>query len=183
MQIAVYPGSFNPLHIGHLAILQYLEEHFDKVLLVVSPQNPLKGFDTSGSARKRLEDAAEALAGHPELHAECCDIEFSLGEPSYTYKTMAALRAKYPEDVLTLVIGADNLDNFDKWRNYKDILLNFPLLVYPRKGYDAYTAKAKLTEAEPASRIELADMPVVDISSTTIREMLQRGEDASSLMI
>lgn len=178
MRIAVYSGSFDPLHIGHLAILAYLNQHFDKVLLVVSPQNPFKGESKVSNSFERLEAARKVVKRHPELaNVEVSDIEFTMSTPQYTYRTLEVIHEKYPFDEICLVIGGDNLAVFKHWRNYKHILLDYSVLVYPRIGFDSTELRNTLLEENPSYHITLADMPLVNISSTEIRETLSKGEN------
>lgn len=172
MKIAVYCGSFNPLHKGHEAIMKHLteKEDFDKVLLIVSPQNPLKEANTTGPARYAA--ALKALERHPEIHnVEVSDIELGMEPPHYTIRTLETLRQLYPNDSLTLVIGADNLESFPRWRDYRRILKEFGITVYPRKGYHRGHLKARLLKEDPSYRIELLNAPLVTISSTDIRNI------------
>ena len=119
MQVAVYSGSFDPLHLGHLAILRQLVDRFDAVYLVVSPQNPLKSEDKASGAERRLRAAREAVARHPELDGKVKvdDIEFSLGLPSYTIHTLDALQRREPGNSFCLVMGADSLAGFRRWKD------------------------------------------------------------------
>lgn len=184
MQIAVYSGSFDPLHIGHLAVLAYLNGRFDKVLLVVSPQNPFKGAEKAANATARLSAAREAVERHPELaRVEVCDIEFQMSAPQYTFRTLEALQALYPSDTLTLVIGGDNLSAFNRWRNYAQILLQFGVLVYPREGFDSEAVKATLLKENELYRIDIARMPLVSVSSTEIREAETHGDDVKKWLM
>lgn len=184
MQIAVYSGSFDPLHIGHLAVLAYLNGRFDKVLLVVSPQNPFKGAEKAANATARLAAAREAVERHPELaRVKVCDIEFQMSAPQYTFRTLEALQELYPTDNLTLVIGGDNLSAFNRWRNYAQILLQFGVLVYPREGFDSEAVKATLLKENEHYRIELARMPLVSVSSTEIREAETHGDDVKKWLM
>ncbi len=185
MQIAVYSGSFDPLHEGHLAILSHLEKAYDKVLLVVSPQNPFKGNEKAMNANPRLENVREAIARHRELKkVEVSDIEFNLSAPQYTCRTLDVLQKMYPSDSLTLIMGADNLNCLSRWRNYSEILLEYGVDVFPRRGYDMAADRDALLRENPLYRIHLSDMPLVDISSTQIREAarleMQENPDKSS---
>ena len=112
MRIAVYSGSFDPLHIGHLAIMDYLsrDSSFDWVYLVISPQNPFKDASKADNAQERFENAVAAVRRHPELHVWVDDIELRMGQPSYTIRTLDALREREPGNEFVLVMGADNLD-------------------------------------------------------------------------
>lgn len=181
MRIAVYSGSFNPLHIGHLAILRRLVAQFDLVYLVVSPQNPFKDASTNQTGPARLEAAREAVARHPELGGKVKveDIELGMEPPHYTIRTLRALREREPGNDFTLVIGADNLEGFPHWREHDAILREFGIAVFPRKGYHRGHLKARLMREDPAYRIELIDAPFVNVSSTEIREALAAGVDVS----
>lgn len=185
MKIAVYSGSFNPLHIGHQAILEYLtrEGLFDHVYLIVSPQNPFKDAANALTGRERFEAAVEAVARHHELNVTVDDIELEMDPPSYTIRTLDALREREPENDFTLVIGGDNLDCIMRWREPERILLEYGVAVYPRTGYDTGSIRAGLLEQNPDYRIMVLDAPVVDISSTEIREGLAQGKDMSSVMM
>ena len=138
MKIAVYTGTFNPLHIGHLAIMKHLTRDygFDSVYLIVSPQSPFKEYMTVESGMERFLAAKEAVARHPELKVKADDIELHLPAPQYTIRTLDALKAREPENDFTLVIGADNLKDICKWKDYRKILCRYGVAVYPRKGYD-----------------------------------------------
>ena len=185
MNIAVYSGSFNPLHIGHLAILRFLTEKagFDLVYLVVTPQNPFKQTHSLPSGQGRFDAAAEAVARHPEIRVQLEDIELKMPPPQYTIRTLDALRAREPENDFTLVIGADNLSSFQGWRFHERILLEYGVVVYPRKGFHRSHARARLLKENPAYKIRLLDAPRVDISSTEIREGLEAGKDMSAYLM
>ena len=212
MRIAVYPGSFNPLHIGHQAIMEYLtkEEEYDWVYLVVSPKNPIKTTIKAETARDRYEAAVAAVKRHPDLHVWVDDIELNMEPPQYTIKTLDTLRQREPENDFTLVVGADNLENIHRWRDFQRILADYGVAVYPRKGSDLAVIKSKLIEecrhlpapyvldsneyAEEGRRsleetlrdtynIEILAAPIVDISSTQIREGIAEGRDMSEWMM
>ena len=185
MKIAVYSGSFNPLHVGHQAIMEYLtrEGAFDWVYLVVSPQSPFKGSENVLTGRERYEAAVEAVKRHPEIRVWVDDIELDMEPPHYTIRTLDALREREPENEFTLVIGADNLESFPRWRDYQRILKEYGILVYPRKGYHRGYLKARLLREDPTYRIELLKAPRVDISSTEIRDGLAAGRDMSKYLM
>lgn len=212
MRIAVYSGSFNPLHIGHQAIMEYLtrKEEYDWVYLVVSPKNPIKTTVRAETARDRYEAAIEAVKRHPELHVWVDDIELRMPPPQYTIKTLDALKQREPENDFTLVVGADNLENIHRWRDFQRILAEYGVAVYPREGYDHELIRQRLIEecknlpapyvldaneyAERGRRsleetlrdtynIKIIDAPVVNISSTEIREGLEKGEDMSEWLM
>ena len=179
MNVAVYSGSFNPLHIGHQAILSYLtrEGSFDQVYLVVSPQSPFKDAAQARTGSQRYAAAVEALKRHPDIQARAEDIELTMPPPHYTIRTLDALRLREPENVFTLIIGADNLASFPRWRDYDRILLEYGIAVYPRKGHHRGHLKARLMKENPDYRIRLLPASRVDISSTEIRAALEKGED------
>ena len=185
MRIAVYSGSFNPLHIGHLAIMRTLSvwEGADWTYLVVSPQNPLKDAESAASARQRYRAALEALGRHPELRVWVDDIELRMPPPSYTVRTLDTLRRQEPDNTFTLVIGGDNLALIRRWKDYRRILTEYGVAVYPRRGYDSEALRAELLAEDPAYRISLLDCPLVDVSSTQIREAIGKGADVSGLLM
>lgn len=212
MRIAVYSGSFDPLHIGHQAIMEYLtrEKAFDWVYLVISPQNPFKDPSKALTGEQRYRAAIEAVRRHPELHVWVDNIELSMDPPHYTIRTLDALRRREPENEFTLVVGADNLENMLKWRDAPRILTEYGVAVYPRKGFDLdairrfmyekmrvlpspYVLDASSLRDNPGTmgledhdrlyKIEIIDAPIVDISSTRIREGIAAGEDMSAWMM
>ena len=187
MKIAVYSGSFDPLHIGHQAIMEFLtkEREFDWVYLIISPQNPFRDASKADNARKRYEAAVDAVCRHPELRVWVDDIEFGMPVPNYTIRTLDALSLREPDNEFTLVMGADNLDCIRGWKDYRRILTEYGVVVYPRSGYDLDAIMAGLKEEDPEGRyrIQILDAPTVDISSTRIREGLAAGEDMSEWMM
>lgn len=200
MEVAVYSGSFNPLHIGHLAIMRYLTDSmgFDMVYLVVSPKNPIKSTVSADTGAERYEAALEAVARHPGLKVMVDDIELHMPAPQYTVRTLDALAAREPDNRFTFVLGADNLADIRRWRDYGRILSDYGVVVYPRKGYDMEKAKAELmAECRAGSgafgsgrpgtgqyRIRLmSGAPVVDISSTELRAAIAAGADVSAFLM
>ena len=187
MDIAVYSGSFNPLHIGHLAIMKHLvgEAGFDMVYLIVSPKNPLKDGISSDSGLDRYNAALAAVARHfgSKGDIKVDDIELTMPEPHYTIRTLDALREREPDNDFTFVMGADSLGDIRRWKDYGRILKEFGVAVFPRKGFDLETLKGDLLEEDPAYKITLLNAEMVDISSTTIREALASGQDVSSWLM
>ena len=185
MNVAVYSGSFNPLHKGHEAIIRFLtrEAGFDIVYLVVTPQNPFKERHSLPAGKDRYNAALDALARHPELKVKASDIELKMLPPQYTINTLDALKKLEPENDFTLVIGADNLANFIGWRYPERILLEYGVVVFPRKGYHRGHARARLLKENPLYKIELLKAPLVTISSTQIREGLAAGKDMSKWLM
>ena len=209
MRIAVYSGSFDPLHIGHQAIMEYLTNvrDFDWVYLVISPQNPFKDPQKALNAEQRYRAAVQAVLRHPELHVWVDNIELQMPAPHYTIKTLDALKKREPENDFTLVIGADNLQDIHKWRDAPRLLSEYGVTVYPRKGYDVHKIREMLLEEckhfpapyvldswttpDTASletldrlyNIRIIDAPIVDISSTQIREREAEGADMSEYLM
>lgn len=204
MNIAVYSGSFNPLHIGHLAIMKYLigEGGFDCVYLIVSPKNPLKEGIDSASGRDRFEAAVEAVKRHfPEplsagdipsttyssadkgRRVKVDDIELNMPAPHYTIRTLDTLREREPDNCFTLVMGADNLADIRRWRDYRRILKEYGVAVYPRKGFDLTAIKEDLLTEDHTYRISIMNAEMVDISSTIIRNAIAAGQDMSQWLM
>ena len=191
MKIAVYSGSFNPLHIGHQAIMEYLTESmgFDMVYLIVSPKNPIKLTVSAETGRERYEAAVAAVERHPELKVKVDDIELDMPAPQYTIKTLDALAAREPDNTFTFVLGADNLADIRRWRDYGRILADYGVVVYPRKGFDMKQIKETLMQECIGMRGKqyriclMEDAPIVDISSTELRAAFAAGIDASAYLM
>jgi nicotinate-nucleotide adenylyltransferase len=174
MKIGLLFGSFNPIHIGHLVIANYMAEFtdLDQVWLVVSPQNPLKSKNILSDSRKRLATVKKAVGGNPKIRVS--DVEFSMPQPSYTINTLAALSKKYAKDKFVLIMGSDNLNLFHKWKDYKKILAGYEIYVYPRHGKTNLSGFKSLTGFKG---VKLVNAPRMDISSTFIREQIKKGKD------
>lgn len=173
----LYFGSFNPIHVGHLIVAEYLREHtdLDEVWIVVSPHNPFKQKATLASDYARLEMVRLALEDFDGIRA--CDAEFYLPRPSYTADTLLHLSQKYPERTFCLMMGADTLIGFERWKNYEFLLKYFPLYIYPRPGYSnthPLLDKAQVTVLEHA--------PQVEVSASAIREDLRAGRQVRALV-
>ena len=163
MKIGLFFGSFNPIHVGHLIIANYMAENtdLDKVWLVVSPHNPHKKRETLADDADRLYLVELAIAGNSNLQAS--DIEFDLEKPSYTVHTLAYLKEQQPEDEFVLIMGGDNLATLHKWKNYDYILKNHQIYVYRRPNYD-------LGELSTHAAVHLFEVPMMEISSTFVRK-------------
>ncbi len=179
MRIAVYGGSFDPMHEGHIAVMRALAGCglFDRTLVVVSPRNPLKEEGKRANAAQRLAAAGREVLARPELNAEVCDVEFRLQDgdsPLYTWRTLDVLAEEYPTDSLTLAIGADSLADIHRWSRYEYILTQYGVAVYPRTGTDLEAVRDALLAENPSFRITLLEGEKVDISSTQIRNAAGR---------
>ena len=166
----LYFGSFNPIHIGHLAIANYMLEFtdLDEICFVVSPHNPLKSKDTLLANHHRYAMAVRATEDYYPFQVS--NVEFKLSQPSYTINTLTVLSEKYPEKQFVLIMGSDNLNSFHKWKNYEVILKLYSLYVYPRRGSDGGDLKN-----HPA--VEWVDAPLMEISSSFIRNAIHQKKD------
>ena len=164
-KIGIFGGSFNPIHCGHIALAQAVQKQcgMDEVWLMVSPQNPLKQQADLLDDNLRLELAQKALEGVEGVCAS--DYEFHLPKPSYTWNTLHQLSEDYPDCEFFLLIGGDNWAHFERWRQWKDILRHYEVIVYPRDNY-----------------LGTIDVPLLDVSSTEIRQKVRAGERISGLV-
>ena len=165
MKIGIFGGSFNPIHTGHVALAQAVLKQceLDEVWLMVSPQNPLKQQSDLLDDSLRFEMAQKALEGINGVKA--CDYEFRLPKPSYTWNTLQQLSKDFPDHRFCLLIGGDNWAHFERWRHWKDILRHYDVIVYPRDEF--------------AGTI---DLPLINVSSTEIRQKVRAGERISGLV-
>jgi nicotinate-nucleotide adenylyltransferase len=177
-KVGLYFGSFNPIHIGHLAIAGYMTEYagIDQIWFVVSPQNPLKKKETLLDDRHRLRMTELAIGDNDHLKAS--DIEFKLPVPSYTIDTLAWLKEKYPRNKFVLVMGEDNLYTFHKWKNAKELAANYSLYVYPRPG-TVRPPHVLLDELIEKADIHFVNAPHMEISGTFIRNGIKSKKDMS----
>lgn len=174
LKVGLYFGSFNPVHIGHLSIANYIwqNEDVDEIWMVVSPQNPFKEKSSLWDEKVRLELLQTALSGHSKIRVST--VEFELPQPSYTYYTLRELRAKFPKHEFSLIIGEDNIEGLPKWKNGKEIIQENFFFIYPRKTENN-------TEINLPNYKKL-DAPRLDISSTLIRKSLKEGKDVRYLV-
>jgi len=168
VKVALFFGSFNPIHVGHLIIANYIAEttDIDKVWLVVSPQNPLKQKSSLLNEYDRLHLVNLAIENNFNL--ESCNIEFGLPKPSYTINTLIYLKEKHPEINFSLIMGGDNIATILKWKNYEKILKNYSIFIYKRPGFEEIPRGIN-------GDIKLLDVPLLDISSTFIRDSISKG--------
>lgn len=174
-RVGVFGGSFNPVHWGHVRLAEWIVRHgwADEVWLMVSPRNPLKEQSGLLPEAERLDMAR--LAAGEVTGVRASDFEFSLPRPSYTWRTLEALRAAFPATAFSLIIGADNWQHFDRWARPDYIRAHHKLLVYPRPGYP-------LDASALPDGVDLLGAPVFDVSSTRVRKLLRENGDASRLV-
>lgn len=175
MNVGLFFGSFNPIHIGHMIIAQTMLEsgHIDELWFVISPQNPFKKNKNLLHEFDRM-DLVEAAISH-ESKFRACDVEFHLTKPSYTINTLAVLHEKHPNTHFKLIIGQDNLAQFHRWKNYQEILNQYGLLIYPRPN--AKDAQFKLPDT-----VQFVEAPLLHISATFIRERIRNGHTIKYLV-
>ena len=174
-KIGIYSGSFNPIHHGHVILANYLVEFsdLDELWFVVTPQNPLKKKDDLLDDDERLKMVQLALGNDPRFHVS--DIEMHLPTPSYTINTLTSLSEQNPDAEFVFICGMDSLQNFKNWREYQRILDNYELLVFPRKGYDG-------GELINYPSVTVLKTPIIEISSTFIRQCIKEGRDVRHFM-
>ena len=171
MKIGIFGGSFDPIHIGHAIIAQHIISSgvVDRLWFMVSPMNPLKV-----DKERRVADTDRLrmveMVSRPMEGVETSAFEFSMPKPSYTIDTLNALQAKYPDDEFYLIIGADNWQLFNKWRNSEEIIAKYHLLIYPRLGFEV------IIPDELKERVQLVDAPIIELSSTEIRNRISNNQ-------
>ena len=187
MKVGLYFGSFNPIHVGHLIIANYMADYtdFDQVWFVVSPHNPHKKKSSLLADIHRLTLVKVAIEGNDKIRAS--DIEFKLKTPSYTATTLAHLKEKHPKNEFSLLMGEDNLRTFHKWYNYEEIIDNHKIYVYPRvltEQEKTVVEKSKGIAAvlEHKNVILCDEVPVMKISSSFIRKAIKNGNDVQYLL-
>ncbi|PKP44410.1 MAG: nicotinic acid mononucleotide adenylyltransferase [Bacteroidetes bacterium HGW-Bacteroidetes-12] len=171
----LYFGSFNPIHIGHLIIANHLLEYsdLDKIWFVISPQNPLKKKANLLEDHHRLALVKIAIDDNPNFKAS--NIEFALPKPSYTINTLVYLEDKYPKQKFCLIMGEDNLQYFDKWKNYEQIIKNYAIYVYPRPN-------SKNLHFASHPNVNLINAPLIEISASFIRQAIKENKDIRYLL-
>jgi nicotinate-nucleotide adenylyltransferase len=170
LKIGLFFGSFNPIHIGHLVLANFMLEFtgLERIWFVISPHNPLKEKKTLLKDNHRLQMVRLAIGEHTKMKAS--NIEFDLPQPSYTVNTLAHLTDKFPEHEFALIMGSDNLGSFHKWKNYEYILQHHQIYVYPRPGMDGGILKAH-------SSIHFTEAPMLEISSSFLRDAIKKKKD------
>lgn len=175
MHIGLFFGSFNPVHIGHMALANYMLSftNMDQVWLVVSPHNPLKQKKDLLHQNDRLHLVELAIDGHSKIRSS--NIEFGLSQPSYTVNTLAYLKEKFPQHTFSIIMGQDNLQTLHKWKNAEVLLNNHHVYVYPRPG----SAEGQY---DHHPHVHLTEAPLIEISATFIRNAIKEKKDVSFFM-
>jgi nicotinate-nucleotide adenylyltransferase len=175
MKIGLYFGSFNPIHIGHAIIADFVAENTDvkQVWLVVSPQNPLKHSSSLLNEYNRLHLARLAF-GEDDLKIRVSDVEFKLPKPSYTIDTLTYLQEKYPQHEFCIIMGSDSFKNLPQWKNFYLLIENHSFIIYKRPEFEINeTWNAKIT---------VLNAPFLNISSTQIRKNIKEGKSIRFLV-
>jgi nicotinate-nucleotide adenylyltransferase len=175
MKIGIFPGSFNPVHIGHLALANFIVEYgdFDEIWFLITPKNPLKNKSDLLDQDIRLNLLEKAIGNYPKFKP--CTIEWNMPQPTYTINTLQKLRVSYPEDAFELIIGSDNWDTFHRWKDYQLILKNFKIWIYPRMG------TGRIFIDHPNVKM-VKGAPKLEISSTIIRRAIRQEKDVRFYM-
>jgi nicotinate-nucleotide adenylyltransferase len=174
MKIGLYFGSFNPVHVGHLIIANHIVniEEVDEVWFVVSPQNPFKNAAGLLNEQHRLSLVKIAIEGEKKLKAT--NVEFKMPRPSYTIDTLTVLSDKFPQHSFSVILGSDGFQNIEKWKNYKQIINNYNIYIYNRPSFE-------ITK-ELTSNIKVVNAPLLEISSTQIRQNIKEGKSIRYLV-
>ena len=177
MKIGLYFGSFNPIHVGHLIIANHLVENSDlsQVWFVVTPHNPFKDKKSLLDDQQRLHLVRLATENYPKLKTS--DIEFSLQQPNYTINTLAYLQEKFPQNIFAIIMGEDNLKSLHKWKNFETITQNHEIYVYPR-----IVSEVDQSSVTTNYQIHKINAPIVEISSTNIREGIKSKKNVRPLL-
>ena len=167
MKIGIFGGTFNPIHIGHAIIANFIAQNscLDAIWFMVAPQNPLKTEACGASDLDRIKMVE--MVAHKIDKVTTSAFEFALPRPSYTYNTLTELQKRFPNDEFHLIIGGDNWQNFNKWHNHHEIVSQFNIMVYPRHGFEVVIPE------EYSQNVKLIDAPIIELSSTDIRAALK----------
>jgi|TARA_B110000967_G_scaffold208076_1_gene259119 nicotinate-nucleotide adenylyltransferase len=176
-KIGLYFGTFNPIHVGHLIIANYMVEHsdLDEIWMVVTPHNPFKKKSSLLENHHRFELVYKATESYKNIKPS--DIEFKLPQPNYTVYTLAHISEVYPDKEFSLIMGEDNLKSFHKWKNYETILEHHQLYVYPRIAEGEVEHQFK-----NHPKIHTIDAPIVQISSTMIRTGIKNKKNIKPML-
>jgi nicotinate-nucleotide adenylyltransferase len=174
MKIALFFGSFNPIHNGHLIIANHIlnETELDKIWFIISPQNPFKESNSLLNTYDRLYLVAKAIGNDTRMKAS--DIEFNLPKPSYTSTTLAYLNEKYLDHQFSIIIGSDSFQNLGKWKNFENIVKNYEIIIYKRPGFEVTNTLG--------AKIRIMNAPLLEISATYIRELVRNHKSIKYLV-
>lgn len=177
-KIGLFFGSFNPIHIGHLILANYILENSDmnELWFVVSPQNPFKEKKSLLNDHNRLDMVELAIKNYPDMRAS--NVEFSFPTPSYTIDTLTYLKEKHPDYSFSLIMGEDNLGSLHKWKNSDLLIKNHHIIVYPR----VFEGDKKNSENINNENISLIKAPVIELSATEIRNMIKQGKNVRPML-
>jgi len=177
MKVGLFFGTFNPIHVGHMIIANYIAEFsdLDEVWFVITPQSPFKQKTTMLSNHHRLAMVNIAVENYSKL--KTTDIEFNLPQPNYTINTLVHIEEKFPTHQFCLIMGEDNLKGFHKWKNYETILQNYQLYVYPRISEGTVNHQFFNHKS-----VHTVNAPIVQISSTLIRKSIQNKKNISTML-
>ena len=177
-KIGLFFGSFNPIHIGHLILANYILENsdMDELWFVVSPQNPFKDKKSLLTDHNRLDMVQLAVKNYPKMRAS--NVEFSLPKPSYTIDTLTYLKEKYPNYSFALIMGEDNLDSLRKWKNSEKLMSEYQIIVYPR----TFEGEKKDSEYLQHENISMVNAPIIELSATEIRNMIKGGKNVRPML-
>lgn len=177
-KVGLFFGSFNPIHIGHLILANYILEHsdMDELWFVVSPQNPFKEKKSLLKDSNRLEMVNLAVKNYPKMRAS--NVEFSLPVPSYTIDTLTYLKEKYPDHAFAIIMGEDNLNGLHKWKNAQQLIDGHQIIVYPR----IFAGEKKDSEYLQHENIVIVQAPVIELSATEIRNMIKAGKNTRPML-
>jgi nicotinate-nucleotide adenylyltransferase len=184
--IVVYSGSFNPLHIGHKAIIQELSRRYDWVYLIVTPKNPLKIDIDENTVDDRIDVAHKAMLKNEIFNVTVSDIEKNMLPPYYTIRTLDELQKQNPKNSFSLVIGADNLRQLREWKDYQRILLEYGVIVFPRGKDDVNVLenlRYEYLKENTGYKIEIINTLIPNISSTEIRTAIKDGINVDNLLM
>ena len=177
-KVGLFFGSFNPIHIGHLILANYILENSDMAELwfVVSPQNPFKDKKSLLSDHNRLDMVQLAVKNYPNMRVS--NVEFSLPKPSYTIDTLTYLKEKYPDHSFALIMGEDNLKGLPKWKNTDKLIENYQIIVYPR----LFEGEKQEKEFSKHDHISMINAPIIELSATEIRNMIKNGKNVRPML-
>ena len=175
LSVGIFGGSFDPIHMGHIALAKAFltEKELDEVWFMVSPQNPFKVNQRLLDDHLRLEMVRQAILDEP--HFKASDYEFHLSKPSYTWNTLQHLKHDFPRNTFTLLVGGDNWQSFNHWYHAEDIINHYSIVVYPRHNH-------LTTPSQLPNHVSILQTPLIDISSTVIRQRVKQGESITELV-